>query len=134
MAKRSIVYEEIGDRLGTGRKDGDRTELRGTKYGLDSEMVKYVSRLAKEVVINRHWAEVQQVFAHEAEFFRALRLWQQEQGDWGLKGKLPDLIARYYEAHGMTRGEQTKPTPAATDKTPAMFLSSGRPRPQRRPR
>lgn len=105
--QRSIIWDEIGDRLGRGRK-GRRKEV-STPAGISHETKRIALEHVKQLIVHRHHGEVLQVFAHEVEFLRMLDEWYlshfpgadkpSESGVDALAGH----IAEYYRQHGLSR-------------------------------
>jgi len=98
---RSIIWDEIGHRLGRGRKFG-RKDV-STPANVSHETKRLAVEHAKGVIVNRHWDEVLEVFAHEIEFFQLL-------DEWYLKDHPKGVNVRAFDEFGLV----TKPTEAGT--------------------
>jgi hypothetical protein len=108
-ARRSIIYDEIGDRLGRGRHGG-RQEVH-TPDGMSQNLKRIALERAKLLVVNRHWEEVRKIFDNEIAFLAEVDRW--------IGGGLdqldnPGMLAAtvsYYQTHGMKRpAALTEPT------------------------
>jgi len=141
--KRSIIYDEIGDRLGRGRKAG-RTQV-STPAGVSHETKRIALEHAKQVIVHRHLAEVIAVFKHEIEFLKMLDEWYQnhfpdapQPSESGVD-TLAEIIGEYYRQNGLYRPGLEPPRPDASGAIAEPMIDvdgrpmfKGRPRPRRK--
>ena len=138
--KRSIIYDEIGERLGQGRKyaGGTRTEVR-SPAGVSRRTKKLALERAKAAVINRHFHEVVTLFNDEIEFLKALDEWGSKDRPDGFKisergsDAVLQATKRYYEEYELNKPD-VRPEDAHQGQDGSVevpiFLPSGRQRPR----
>jgi hypothetical protein len=145
--KRSIIYDEIGDRLGRGRK-GDRPLVR-TPAGASRETKRKALEWAKRLVVHRHFKEVQQVYESQVAFLMALDEWWLERmnrtrpSGWQTltpsETDVDSLLAAikvYYRENGLDQSEEHTLSDGAVEEpmlaTDGREMFHGRPRPRKR--
>jgi hypothetical protein len=141
--KRSIIWDEIGDRLGRGRKIVKNRPEINIPNGATPEQKRIALERAKMLVVHRHFAELQKIFQNEVEFLVELYKWAGVTGDLGAE-EIRLLTETYYEAKGIKRPDvltvKLDPVTITTDgaiadpmiDTEGHELFHGRPRPRRR--
>jgi len=137
--KRSIIYDEIGDRLGRGRHGG-REEVR-TPDGVSKNLKRIALERAKLLVAHRHWAEVRKVFDNEIAFLAEVDNWVGGGLDQLDNAGMMSAQERYYREHGLKRPGQLsvvpEPAVAVDQELPleddtGRQLFHGRPRPRKK--
>lgn len=131
-SNRSVVHDEIGDRLRQGRKTANRPTIR-TPPNTSIEMKRKALERAKQLVIHRHFTEVQRIFDQEIKFLVELYIWAGQPQDFNAD-VVADLTEKYYAAHPVseehTLKDQAIEEPMFT--TDGREIFHGRPRPRRR--